>query len=124
MREPRGPILPRSSRCRAGVTSRTSASCRPASNSSPEEGPDALTVGSVAPRAGLGTVYRRFGNKERLLAALQFAFIQIVDADIEWHVHRNGRIPTSDAERVQVGIEAPLRWTWRIAWCTPPARIG
>jgi AcrR family transcriptional regulator len=89
-----------------------------------EEGPDALTVGAVAPRAGLGTVYRRFGNKERLLAALQFAFIQIVDADIERHVHRNGRIPTSDAERVQVAIEAPLRWTWRIAWCTPPARIG
>jgi AcrR family transcriptional regulator len=50
-----------------------------------EQGPDAVTVAAVAERAGLavGTVYRRFGNKEQLLAALQHAFIRGFEADIE-----------------------------------------
>lgn len=37
-----------------------------------EEGPEALTIAAVSARAGVtpGTVYRRFGDKDRLLAAL------------------------------------------------------
>jgi AcrR family transcriptional regulator len=41
-----------------------------------EEGPEALTIAAVSARAGVsaGTVYRRFGDKEGLLAGLQREF--------------------------------------------------
>ncbi len=41
-----------------------------------EEGPEALTITAVSARAGVasGTVYRRFGDKEGLLAGLQAEF--------------------------------------------------
>ncbi|SKG75661.1 TetR family transcriptional regulator [Mycobacteroides abscessus subsp. bolletii] len=41
-----------------------------------EGGPEALTVAAVAEMAGVsvGSVYRRFGDKERLLLAIQARF--------------------------------------------------
>jgi AcrR family transcriptional regulator len=49
-----------------------------------EGGTEALTVGAVANRAGVavGSVYRRFGDKDRLLAALQGDFVDHFRADI------------------------------------------
>ncbi|MFI7699502.1 TetR/AcrR family transcriptional regulator [Nonomuraea sp. NPDC049480] len=52
-----------------------------------EGGTEALTVAAVASRAGVsvGSVYRRFGDKDRLLAALQHDMIDQFRADI---IHR------------------------------------
>lgn len=49
-----------------------------------EGGTEALTVAAVAARAGVsvGSVYRRFGDKDRLIAALQHAMIDEFRADI------------------------------------------
>lgn len=49
-----------------------------------EGGTEALTVAAVAARAGVsvGSVYRRFGDKDRLTAALQHAMIDQFRADI------------------------------------------
>ncbi|GKQ39135.1 TetR/AcrR family transcriptional regulator [Streptomyces sp. A012304] len=49
-----------------------------------EGGTEALTVAAVASRAGVsvGSVYRRFGDKDRLIAALQHAMIDQFRADI------------------------------------------
>ncbi|MEU1555133.1 TetR/AcrR family transcriptional regulator [Streptomyces scabiei] len=49
-----------------------------------EGGTEALTVAAVASRAGVsvGSVYRRFGDKDRLLAALQHDMIDQFRADI------------------------------------------
>ncbi|MFF9777473.1 TetR/AcrR family transcriptional regulator [Streptomyces sp. NPDC013978] len=49
-----------------------------------EGGTEALTVAAVAARAGVsvGSVYRRFGDKDRLIAALQHAMIDEFGADI------------------------------------------
>ena len=49
-----------------------------------EGGTEALTVAAVAARAGVavGSVYRRFGDKDRLIAALQHDMIEQFDADI------------------------------------------
>ncbi|MEU1268282.1 TetR/AcrR family transcriptional regulator [Streptomyces sp. NPDC005799] len=49
-----------------------------------EGGTDALTIAAVASRAGVsvGSVYRRFGGKDRLVAALQHAMIDQFRADI------------------------------------------
>ncbi|MCW8379744.1 TetR/AcrR family transcriptional regulator [Streptomyces justiciae] len=48
-----------------------------------EGGPDALTVAAVAERAGMavGSIYRRFGDKEGLLRAIQQAFTDLLDAE-------------------------------------------
>lgn len=75
------------------------------------EGPEALTVAAVAQRAELavGTVYRRFGSKERLLAALQFAFIQTVDADVNRHVERARRLTLDGRQRVGIAVRAVSR---------------
>jgi AcrR family transcriptional regulator len=47
-------------------------------------GTEALTVAAVASRAGVsvGSVYRRFGDKDRLIAALQHDMIEEFRADI------------------------------------------
>lgn len=52
-----------------------------------EGGTEALTVAAVASRAGVsvGSVYRRFGDKDRLIAALQHGMIDQFRADI---IHR------------------------------------
>ncbi|MFE3032315.1 TetR/AcrR family transcriptional regulator [Streptomyces canus] len=49
-----------------------------------EGGTEALTVAAVAARAGVavGSVYRRFGDKDRLIAALQHDMIEQFNADI------------------------------------------
>ncbi|MEU2859271.1 TetR/AcrR family transcriptional regulator [Streptomyces mirabilis] len=49
-----------------------------------EGGVDALTVAAVAERAGMavGSVYRRFGDKEGLLLAIQHAFTENLEAEI------------------------------------------
>jgi AcrR family transcriptional regulator len=52
-----------------------------------EGGTEALTVAAVASRAGVsvGSVYRRFGDKDRLIAALQHGMVDQFRADI---IHR------------------------------------
>jgi AcrR family transcriptional regulator len=47
-------------------------------------GADALTVAAVAERAGMavGSIYRRFGDKEGLLMAIQHAFTENLAAEI------------------------------------------
>jgi AcrR family transcriptional regulator len=49
-----------------------------------EGGVDALTVAAVAERAGMavGSIYRRFGDKEGLLLAIQRAFTENLQAEI------------------------------------------
>lgn len=49
-----------------------------------EGGTEALTIAAVAARAGVsvGSVYRRFGGKDRLIAGLQHAMIEEFRADI------------------------------------------
>ncbi|BBC38766.1 TetR family transcriptional regulator [Streptomyces graminofaciens] len=49
-----------------------------------EGGADALTVAAVAERAGMavGSIYRRFGDKEGLLLAIQRAFTENLQAGI------------------------------------------
>lgn len=49
-----------------------------------EGGVDALTVAAVAERAGMavGSIYRRFGDKEGLLLAIQHAFTEKLQAEI------------------------------------------
>lgn len=49
-----------------------------------EGGADALTVAAVAERAGMavGSIYRRFGDKEGLLLAIQHAFTENLQAEI------------------------------------------
>jgi AcrR family transcriptional regulator len=49
-----------------------------------EGGVDALTVSAVAERAGMavGSIYRRFGDKEGLLLAIQHAFTESLQAEI------------------------------------------
>ncbi len=49
-----------------------------------EGGVDALTVAAVAERAGMavGSIYRRFGDKEGLLLAIQQAFTENLRAEI------------------------------------------
>lgn len=49
---------------------------------------DALTVSAVAERAGMavGSIYRRFGDKEGLLLAIQYAFTENLQAEIAQRV--------------------------------------
>jgi AcrR family transcriptional regulator len=49
-----------------------------------EQGVEALTVDAVAERAGMavGSVFRRFGDKEGLLLAIQHAFTESLQAEI------------------------------------------
>ncbi|MFF4585632.1 TetR/AcrR family transcriptional regulator [Streptomyces sp. NPDC001388] len=53
-----------------------------------EGGVDALTVAAVAERAGMavGSIYRRFGDKEGLLLAIQRAFTENLQAEITGRV--------------------------------------
>lgn len=57
-----------------------------------EGGAEALTVAAVAARAGVsvGSVYRRFGDKDRLLASLQADFTASFRAEI---IRRFGGVP-------------------------------
>ena len=49
-----------------------------------QHGPSALTVANVASAAGVstGTIYRRFGSKEQLLAVIQHEFVEDFKAEM------------------------------------------
>ncbi|MEU6379009.1 TetR/AcrR family transcriptional regulator [Streptomyces sp. NPDC046909] len=68
-----------------------------------EGGTEALTVAAVASRAGVsvGSVYRRFGDKDRLLAALQHDMIEQFNADI---VRRFAPLSTEPAELIASAV--------------------
>lgn len=68
-----------------------------------EGGTEALTVAAVASRAGVsvGSVYRRFGDKDRLLAALQHDMIDQFRADI---IHRFAPLSTDPAALVASAV--------------------
>lgn len=57
-----------------------------------EGGPEALTVAAAAAAAGVavGSVYRRFGDKDRLLAAIQARFTQDFRAEFRQRVADTG----------------------------------
>jgi AcrR family transcriptional regulator len=57
-----------------------------------EGGPEALTVAAVAAAAGVavGSVYRRFGDKERLLLAIQARFTEDFRAEFSQRVADTG----------------------------------
>lgn len=68
-----------------------------------EGGTEALTIAAVASRAGVsvGSVYRRFGDKDRLLAALQRDMIDQFRADI---VHRFAPLRTDPTALVASAV--------------------
>jgi AcrR family transcriptional regulator len=68
-----------------------------------EGGTEALTVAAVASRAGVsvGSVYRRFGDKDRLLAALQHDMIEQFRADI---IHRFAPLRTDPVALVASAV--------------------
>ncbi|MET7476997.1 TetR/AcrR family transcriptional regulator [Streptomyces sp. NPDC005648] len=68
-----------------------------------EGGTEALTVAAVASRAGVsvGSVYRRFGDKDRLIAALQHDMIEQFNADI---VRRFAPLSTDPAALVASAV--------------------
>jgi AcrR family transcriptional regulator len=49
-----------------------------------QHGPSALTVANVASEAGVstGSIYRRFGSKEQLLAVIQYEFVEDFKAEL------------------------------------------
>jgi AcrR family transcriptional regulator len=76
-----------------------------------EGGGEALTVAAVASRAGVsvGSVYQRFGDKDRLLAALQADMIDRFRADI---IRGFARVHTDPDELVTAAVGA-LTGTYR-----------
>lgn len=68
-----------------------------------EGGTEALTIAAVASRAGVsvGSVYRRFGDKDRLLAALQHDMIDQFRADI---IHRFAPLRTDPTALVTSAV--------------------
>ncbi|MBY6685656.1 TetR/AcrR family transcriptional regulator [Rhodococcus sp. BP-149] len=68
-----------------------------------EGGVDALTMPALAVRAGVsvGSVYRRFGDKDRLLAAVQEGFAQTLRREVELG-YDHGPTPADDAQPEQV----------------------
>jgi AcrR family transcriptional regulator len=68
-----------------------------------EGGTEALTIAAVAARAGasVGGVYRRFGDKDRLIAALQHAMVDQFRADI---IRRFAPLRTDPADLVASAV--------------------
>jgi AcrR family transcriptional regulator len=62
-----------------------------------QHGPSALTVANVASAAGVstGSIYRRFGSKEQLLAVIQHEFVEDFKAELARRLA--GERPTSAA---------------------------
>ncbi|CAM5308823.1 TetR/AcrR family transcriptional regulator [Streptomyces aurantiogriseus] len=71
-----------------------------------EGGTEALTVAAVASRAGasVGSVYRRFGDKDRLIAALQHDMIEQFNADIVRRFAPMGTEPTALVASAVTGL--------------------
>lgn len=68
-----------------------------------EGGAEVLTIAAVAARAGVsvGSVYRRFGDKDRLIAALQHDMIDHFRADI---IHRFAPLSTDPVALVAAAV--------------------
>lgn len=71
-----------------------------------EGGTEALTVAAVASRAGVsvGSVYRRFGDKDRLIAALQHDMIEQFNADIVRRFAPQGADPVALVASAVTGL--------------------
>lgn len=67
-----------------------------------EGGPEALTVGALADRAGVGvgSVYRRFGGKDRLLLVVQATFAESVRDEVTKRLDPTLAPPASEPRRL------------------------
>jgi AcrR family transcriptional regulator len=80
-----------------------------------EGGPEALTVVSVAEAAGVsvGTVYRRFGDKERLLLAIHTRFADDLRAEFRQRLSDTELTPASPPATVIASAVAGVAETFR-----------
>jgi AcrR family transcriptional regulator len=80
-----------------------------------EGGPEALTVASVAAAAGVavGSIYRRFGDKDRLLGAIQAQFTQDFRAGFRQRVADACLTPATPPGQVIAAAVAGLAGTFR-----------
>ncbi|MBC8093839.1 MAG: TetR/AcrR family transcriptional regulator [Pseudonocardia sp.] len=78
-------------------------------------GPEALTVAAVARTAGVavGSVYRRFGDKERLLGAIQARFTEDFGAEFRQRVADTGLTVGTPAAHVIAAAVAGVGETFR-----------
>jgi AcrR family transcriptional regulator len=70
-----------------------------------EQGPSALTVANVAAAAGVstGSIYRRFGSKEQLLAVIQYEFVEDFKAELARRL-ADERLTSEASVKETVGI--------------------
>jgi AcrR family transcriptional regulator len=80
-----------------------------------ESGPEALTVAAVAAAAGVavGSVYRRFGDKDRLLAAIQARFTRDFRAEFGQRVTNAGLSPATPPAEVIAAAVTGVTETFR-----------
>jgi AcrR family transcriptional regulator len=80
-----------------------------------EGGPEALTVAAVAAAAGVsvGSVYRRFGDKERLLLAIQARFADDLRAEFGRRVAGTGLTAATPPAEVIASAVAGVAETFR-----------
>jgi AcrR family transcriptional regulator len=80
-----------------------------------EGGPEALTVAAVAAAAGVavGSVYRRFGDKERLLLAIQAGFTQNFGAEFGQRVADTGLTAAAPPAEVIAAAVVGVAQTFR-----------
>ena len=78
-------------------------------------GPEALTVAAVAEAAGVavGSVYRRFGDKERLLGAIQAQFTQDFRAEFRQRVADTGLTAATPPAEVIAAAVTGMSETFR-----------
>lgn len=70
-----------------------------------QQGPGALTIANVASAAGVstGSIYRRFGSKEQLLAVIQYEFVEDFKAELARRLADERLTPDASVDEV-VGI--------------------
>ncbi|WP_448624979.1 TetR/AcrR family transcriptional regulator [Geodermatophilus sp. URMC 64] len=80
-----------------------------------EGGPEALTVAAVAAAAGVavGSVYRRFGDKERLLGAIQARFTEDFRAEFRQRVSDTGLTAATPPAQVIAAAVTGVAETFR-----------
>jgi AcrR family transcriptional regulator len=80
-----------------------------------EGGPEALTVAAVAQAAGVsvGSVYRRFGDKERLLLAIHAQFADDLRAEFRQRVTDTGLTASTPPAEVIASAVAGVAETFR-----------
>ena len=80
-----------------------------------EGGAEALTVAGVAAAAGVavGSVYRRFGDKERLLGVIQARFTEGFSAEFRQRVADTGLTPAADPTDVIAAAVTGVAETFR-----------